>query len=96
MKLTDKQKRDAFRTGIAPTGTKFLVMAHNTDGRMCLYARGTKLVAVRRFVDDRWATHGGSGCMCYEGEERGLDEVMLTDDKPLPESQVLYNPMEGL
>lgn len=96
MKLTDKQKRDAFRTGVAPAGTKFLVMATNTDGRMCLFARGDKLADVKTWVDEHWTTHGGSGCMCYEGEQRGLDEVMLTDDAPLPESKVLYNPMEGL
>ena len=59
---------------------KYLVAAKNTDGRVCVWAQGTDLDAVKANVDARWPTHGGSGQGCYEGEVRGQDEVHLVDE----------------
>jgi hypothetical protein len=59
---------------------KYLVAAKNTDGRVCVWAQGTDLDAVKKNVDARWPTHGGSGCGCYEGEVRGQDEVHVVNE----------------
>lgn len=56
---------------------KYLVAAKNTDGRICVWAQGTDLDAVKQSVDDRWAAHGRSCNGCYPGEERGETEIHL-------------------
>lgn len=59
---------------------KFLITVKNTDGRVCVWAQGTDLDAVRQSVDERWPTHGGSGRGCYDGEERGRTEVYVVNE----------------
>ena len=53
---------------------KYIVAAKNTDGRICCWAQGTDLEAVKKNVDDRWATHGGSG------QDRGATEVHIVHE----------------
>ena len=73
---------------------KFLIAAKNTDGRVCCWAQGADLEAVKKSVDERWPTHGGSGDGCYPGEERGANEVHLVDENgsvlPLPCPECLH------
>ena len=58
---------------------KYLVMAKNTEGRVCCWAQSLQLDKAKEAVDHMWPTHGGSGCGCYPGEERGEDEVHLVE-----------------
>src|SRR5512143_3789201 len=53
--------------------TKYLVAAKNTEGRICCWAQGEDPAVVKKSVDERWPTHGGSGNGCYPGEKRGPD-----------------------
>lgn len=89
MKLDKIKYYAAFKTGVAPEGTHFLVMAHNTDGRVCCWAKGSDLAAVKARVDEMWPTHGGDGCGCYVGEKRDLDEIKLVTSEPLHLSKVV-------
>ena len=71
----------AMKTGCAPDGFVFLVIAENSEGRPCGWATGKILGHVTEVANEMWSRHGhGDGC--YPGEERGENVVkIIPDDK---------------
>jgi hypothetical protein len=84
---------------------KYLVAARNTEGRVCCWAQGEDLEACRKSVDERWATHGGSGAGCYPGEQRGKTDAYIVNEDasvvpyiaepiPMPRAKPYENPKD--
>lgn len=59
---------------------QYLVVAKNSDGRPCCWAKSADLEAAKKSCDERWPKHGGSGEGCYPGEERGETEVHIVNE----------------
>ena len=53
----------------------YLAIQTNTDGRPCCWAKRPTAEAASKRAAELWVGHGGSGCGCYPGEERGPIEV---------------------
>lgn len=49
----------------------FLAIQTNSEGRPCCWAQRATAEAARKRAAELWDGHGGSGCGCYPGEERG-------------------------
>lgn len=54
---------------------RFLAIQTNTDGRVCCWGLAKDRDRAIEIAKSLWPTHGGSGCGCYPGEERGPVEV---------------------
>lgn len=78
MQITKRQRLEAFKTGKAPPGLHFLVMARNTDGRVCAWGKAADQALAKETADRLWAKH-----QCYAGEERWIDQVELVLDTPV-------------
>lgn len=59
---------------------RYLAIQKNTDGRPCCWAIRTSSKAAEERAAAMWPNHGGSGCGCYPGEERGEIETHVLED----------------
>lgn len=62
-----------------------ILVQHNSEERPCLWVRAPSPMRIdeaKQWLIDHWPTHGGSGCGCYPGEQKG-DLVTIDEESGL-------------